>query len=91
MPKNSKDLFFSIVIPSLNEEKYLPKLLEDLAAQTYSDFEVIVVDGNSKDETVKRSLEFKKSLLSLEVISSKERNVSHQRNLGAKIRFQNCS
>ncbi|MBD3279206.1 MAG: glycosyltransferase, partial [Candidatus Pacebacteria bacterium] len=32
--------FFSIVIPSLNEEKYLPNLLQDLANQTWKDFEV---------------------------------------------------
>ncbi|MFH2019779.1 MAG: glycosyltransferase [archaeon] len=42
----------SIIIPTLNEEKYLPKLLECIKNQTYKDFEVIVADGNSKDKTV---------------------------------------
>jgi glycosyltransferase involved in cell wall biosynthesis len=41
----------SIVIPTLNEEKYLPHLLESLAHQTFSDFEVIVADANSLDAT----------------------------------------
>lgn len=75
---------FSIIIPCLNEEKYLPKLLGDLAKQTFTDFEVIVVDGDSDDETIKKISEFKNKLNSLEIIKSKKRNVSYQRNLGAK-------
>ncbi len=73
--------FFSIVIPSLNEEKYIPNLLEDLAAQSYTDFEVIHVDGNSEDKTVEVVSVFKNKL-SLTTISTEVRNVSHQRNLG---------
>ncbi len=42
----------SIVIPSLNEEEYLPKLLKSIKAQTFTDFEVIVADAGSKDRTV---------------------------------------
>lgn len=76
--------FFSIVIPCLNEEKSLPLLLKDLAAQTLQDFEVIVVDGNSKDNTVEYAKKLSKSLPSLTVLSSKIRNVSVQRNLGGE-------
>lgn len=43
----------SIVIPTLNEGKYLPKLLASIKNQTYRDFEVIVADANSEDTTVK--------------------------------------
>lgn len=41
----------SIVIPTLNEEKYLPRLLRSLLQQTFQDFEVIVADAKSKDRT----------------------------------------
>jgi glycosyltransferase involved in cell wall biosynthesis len=41
----------SIIIPTLNEEKYLPKLLECIKRQTFRDYEVIVADNNSKDKT----------------------------------------
>jgi len=41
----------SVIIPTLNEEKYLPKLLESLKAQTFDDFETIVSDAGSKDDT----------------------------------------
>ena len=76
---------FSIIIPTLNEEKYLPHLLKDLAEQSYPKdrFEVIVVDGNSKDGTIKEALKFA-SALQLVTISAKNANVSIQRNLGVK-------
>jgi len=82
MPKNKP--FFSIIIPALNEAKYLPKLLGDLAGQTFRDFEVIVVDGNSNDTTVVKAKSFIKSLPRLTVIASPTRHVCVQRNLGAK-------
>jgi glycosyltransferase involved in cell wall biosynthesis len=41
----------SIVIPTLNEEKYLPHLLGSLENQTYRDFEILVADANSQDAT----------------------------------------
>jgi glycosyltransferase involved in cell wall biosynthesis len=41
----------SIIIPTFNEEKYLPRLLSSIRAQTYRKYEIIVVDGNSKDAT----------------------------------------
>ena len=41
----------SIVIPTYNEERYLPKLLNCLKRQTYKDYEIIVADAGSKDKT----------------------------------------
>jgi glycosyltransferase involved in cell wall biosynthesis len=73
----------SIVIPALNEEQYLPKLLEDLVAQTVRNFEVVVVDGDSDDKTKEKALSFAHTL-PLRVIDSPKRNLSFQRNLGAK-------
>lgn len=79
----SRKPFFSIVIPTLNEEKYLPLLLKDLSAQTTQDFEVVHVDGKSEDATVEKAAEWKKKL-SLTPLTSSVRNVATQRNLGAK-------
>lgn len=76
--------FFSIIIPCLNEEKYLPILLSDLSEQTFKDFEVIIIDGQSEDKTVIFAEKFTSKLPSLKILTSKVRNVSIQRNLGAK-------
>ncbi len=75
--------FFSIVIPTLNEEKYLPLLLVDLSKQEFDDFEVIIVDGNSEDKTIQKTQPYKKTL-TLKTFVVKKRNVSYQRNYGAK-------
>ncbi len=82
MEKNKP--FFSIIIPALNEEKYLPNLLGDLSNQSFQDFEVIVVDGKSTDHTVKKARDFSDKLPSLTLLTSDKRHVCTQRNLGAK-------
>lgn len=43
----------SVVIPNHNGEKYLRDCLESLNGQTYKDFELIVVDNGSDDESIK--------------------------------------
>lgn len=78
----SEQPYFSIVIPTLNEEKYLPRLLENLTQQTFTNFEVIHVDGNSDDKTVPATSQFQ-GKLQLQSIVVKKRNVSYQRNVGA--------
>ncbi len=45
----------SVIVPTLNEEAYLGGLLDSLNSQTSPDFEVIVVDGASRDGTVDRA------------------------------------
>jgi len=42
----------SIVVPTLNEEKYLPLLLDSIRRQNTADYEVIVADAGSLDKTV---------------------------------------
>jgi glycosyltransferase involved in cell wall biosynthesis len=74
----------SLVIPALNEEKFLPNLLESLACQTRRDFEVVVVDGSSKDKTVATAGSFQSQLPGLKVIVSEKASLPLQRNLGAK-------
>jgi len=76
----------TVIIPTLNEEKYIGKLLNCLTKQTFKDFEVIVVDGFSDDNTLKEVNKFND--LNLRVINSDKRNVSYQRNLGvSKAKF----
>ena len=42
----------SIIIPTLNEEQYLPLLFDSIRTQSFKDFEVIVADAQSRDATV---------------------------------------
>lgn len=75
--------YFSVIIPTLNEEKFIPKLLHDLKIQKDINFETIVVDGNSQDQTKKIVNSFQQKIKNLYFYSVEKRNVSFQRNFGA--------
>jgi glycosyltransferase involved in cell wall biosynthesis len=45
-------LMISIIIPTLNEEKYLPLLLASIKDQDFKDYEIILADAGSKDRTL---------------------------------------
>lgn len=74
---------FSIIIPALNEEAYLPKLLESICGQSEGGFEVIVVDGKSRDKTVEKAEIYKSKIHTLEIVTSPKASLPLQRNLGA--------
>lgn len=76
--------WLSVIIPTLNEADYLGYLLFSLSRQTYRNFEVIVSDGSSSDETEKIVKSFKKQLPALTFLVSKRRSPAIQRNEGAK-------
>jgi glycosyltransferase involved in cell wall biosynthesis len=74
----------SIVIPTLNEANYLPRLLESIIQQTYiGRMQVIIVDGHSADKTVELARSFADRIPDLLVCTAK-RNAGHQRNIGAQ-------
>lgn len=43
----------SIIIPTFNEGEYLPKLLDSIKKQDFDDYEIIISDNKSKDNTRK--------------------------------------
>ena len=44
-------MILSIIIPTYNEEEYLPVLLDSIKSQSFDDYEIIVADANSTDKT----------------------------------------
>lgn len=79
---------FSIVIPTLNEEKYIIKLLQSLVDQTFRDFEVIICDGHSKDKTLEVISKYK-TKLKITLLQSQRRGAALQRNMAAaKAKFE---
>ncbi len=51
-------MLLSIIIPTKNEEKYLPKLLDSIKKQTFKDYEIIVADNDSKDKTKEIAIKY---------------------------------
>lgn len=49
----------SIIIPVYNVEKYIEKCLYSIKRQTYSNYEIIIVDDGSKDNSLKICEKFK--------------------------------
>ena len=45
------DPFFSIIIPTFNQDNYLKETLNSIKSQTFKNFEIIVVDNYSNDNT----------------------------------------
>ena len=41
----------SVIVPARNEEKHIAACLDSILAQTWTDLEVVVVDGESEDRT----------------------------------------
>jgi len=78
------NVFFSIIIPTLNEERYISGILSDLSEQDLKNFEVLIVDGKSSDRTTNIASKYRIKIPSLRIIDSNKRNVSFQRNLGAR-------
>src|SRR5512135_1918794 len=49
---SSSSPLVSIIIVSWNSGKHLPRCLESLSQQTFRDFETILVDNGSKDNSI---------------------------------------
>jgi glycosyltransferase involved in cell wall biosynthesis len=50
--------FFSVVIPTFNRGDLLPYAVQSVLKQTFEDFEIIVSDNCSSDDTPKVSKQF---------------------------------
>jgi glycosyltransferase involved in cell wall biosynthesis len=71
----------SIVTPTFNSQKTLANTLESLVRQEYKNFEVIVIDNLSTDETLKIAQSFS-TQLNLKIVSEKDRGIADAFNKG---------
>ena len=54
--------YFSIIIPNYNQGNYLKKNLEITTAQSFKNYEVIIIDNFSTDNTLEVIKKFKKKI-----------------------------
>jgi glycosyltransferase involved in cell wall biosynthesis len=74
----------SVIIPVYNIEGYLPKCLETIAAQTYKNLEIILVDDGSSDSSGQICEEFAKVDSRAIVIHQQNMGLWAARNTGKK-------
>jgi len=71
-------LKYSIVIPARNEEKYIGKALDSIIRQTVPPSEVIVVNDNSTDDTLRIIEEYENKYSFIKAISTENKKDSHE-------------
>lgn len=74
---------FSVIIPLYNKAPYVAKAIESVLGQTYRDFEVIVIDDGSTDQSLEVAKTFENK--SITIISQPNSGVSTARNNGVKL------
>mgnify|MGYP004453649011 CR=1 FL=1 len=75
----------SIIVPIYNVEKYLPRCIDSILAQTFTDFELILVDDGSPDNCGKICDEYAKKDNRIKVIHKENGGVSSARNIGLDV------
>lgn len=74
----------SIIIPNFNSQKYIRETLKSIYFQSYSDFEIIVIDDCSNDDSVNfiKKLDFIDNRLKLHVLKKNNGRPAIPRNYG---------
>lgn len=70
----------SVIIPCYNQEKYITDCLESVLAQTFDDYEAIVIDDGSIDNSVKIVEEYQKKSDKIRLIKQENQGVVTARN-----------
>ena len=74
--------FFSVIIPVYNTEKYLNQCVDSVLSQTFCDYEIILVNDGSKDNSASICDEYAKNNERVKVIHKENGGLSSARNAG---------
>jgi len=72
--------FFSIVIPLYNKANYIENTLKSVLNQTFTDYEIIVINDGSTDNSIKKVQEFND--IRIQLYNQKNQGASVARNYG---------
>ncbi len=77
-----KEILLSIICPVYNGGKSIGKIIESLEEQDYKDYELLLVDDGSTDDTLKILRKYEKKYKNIIVIDKKHSSVGDTRNMG---------
>ena len=72
----------SVIVPVYNVEKYLSRCIESILSQTFTDFELLLIDDGSTDRSGEICDEYAKKDARIRVFHKENSGVSAARNLG---------
>ena len=72
----------SIIIPVYNGEKVLKRCIDSILSQSYTDFELIIINDGSTDKSIEIINEYKEKDCRIKVIDNENKGVSETRNIG---------
>lgn len=72
----------SVIVPVYNVEKYLPRCIESILAQSFTDFEVLLIDDGSKDRSGDICDKYAEIDKRIRVFHKENGGVSSARNIG---------
>lgn len=75
--------FFTVIIPLYNKEKYIKNAIESVLNQTFSDFELVIIDDFSSDKSAAIAATFESEKVQL-IYHKKNCGLSASRNSGIK-------
>lgn len=73
---------FSVIVPLYNKENYICKTIASVLAQSYQNFELIVIDDGSTDGSLKNVVDLSNESEKIRVIHQENQGVSIARNRG---------
>lgn len=82
MVMNNENILVSVIMPVYNSKQYLHDAINSVLTQTYKNFELILVDDGSKDESPQICDSFAKLDVRVRVFHKKNGGVCSARNLG---------
>lgn len=74
----------SIVIPVYNSEKYLSECIDSILSQRYSNIEILIIDDESKDNSMQICREYEASDKRIKILHQKNGGIGKARNTGLK-------
>lgn len=78
----NEEYFFSIIIPIYNGQEYIHRCLESILNQTFTSYEVILVNDGSIDNSSELCLQYSVKYSNITLINKQNEGVSKARNVG---------
>lgn len=79
------NIMISVIIPVYNAEKYLSRCIDSVLNSSYTDFELLLINDGSTDQSLDICRQYKEQDSRITVISQENQGVSAARNLGLRI------